>query len=91
MMERERGRNMAGSPFRQREDSCCHNCPDHRPVTDGPDGKPVTCRQGCSRWEAHEAIKAEREAAGRLRIAGSYTSRSYEQMQRRNLRDGRIR
>lgn len=49
----------------------CNGCTDRFPPYQGEDGKMHTCRQGCAKWEAHEAGKKAYHEAQVLRIAGS--------------------
>lgn len=80
---------MAGTPFRQREDSCCHNCPDHKPIAFSPDGKPITCRQGCIRWAAHEQKMAKRHEERNLYYQGTPDQCNMEKHLRKKMRDMR--
>lgn len=77
---------MGENPNRIREDSCCHNCPDHRPVEIGPDGKAVTCRKGCARWDRHEAEKAERRKRNLIAFSGMPDSKRMETLYRKKMR-----
>ena len=74
------------------EDTCCHNCPDHRPVTFSADGKVITCRHGCAKWKAHEESVAKRMREKDIAIMGDPASRTKERNLRRMLKkEGGIR
>ena len=74
------------------EDTCCHNCPDHRPVSFSPDGKAITCRQGCAKWKAHEEAVAQRMQKKDIAVQGNPASRTKEMNLRRMLKkEGGIR
>lgn len=80
---------MAGTPLRQREDSCCRNCPDHKPITFSQDGKPISCRHGCEKWQAHEAEKIIRDKERTNRYLGTPDSANMIAQWKKKMRDVR--
>jgi hypothetical protein len=80
---------MAGTPFQQRADSCCHNCPDHKPITFSDDGKPISCRHGCEKWAAHEAANARRDKERTIRYLGTPNSANMMEQWKKKMRDVR--
>ena len=80
---------MVGTPFRQREDSCCHNCPDHKPITFGDDGKPISCRHGCEKWQAHEAEKIIRDKGRTALYLGTPDNANMLAQWKKKMRDVR--
>mgnify|MGYP003322853456 CR=1 FL=1 len=72
---------------RYTQDSCCHDCPDHKPVTEAEDGSLITCRQGCEKWEKHEMETRQKEAEKNLFFQSIPESRKKEMSIRKNLRN----